>query len=261
MAKAVVGVILDRAWRYDRLKISQVREVEEVERRAEAELTLSLSRLGRADRLALLDMDGVLLDDRYITRLAAATNRGEEVGLYRDNPALSEETRSQSLAALFSGEYQEAFVEVAREMPLMEGAVEAVIGLRKAGYRVGIVTDSYQIAAETVRRRVFADFSVAHLMRFRQGRATGEITLSPAMFREDGCRLHDQCKLNAMLNLCEKTGIDPNRVLAVGREERDACLLAAAGDSVAFRPRSPELERAAKHTLRGSLAEILRVIK
>jgi phosphoserine phosphatase len=261
MAKAVVGVILDRAWRYDRLKISQVREVEEVERRAEAELTLSLSRLGRADRLALLDMDGVLLADRYITRLAAATDRREEVGLYRDNPALSEETRSQSLAALFSGEYQETFVEVAREMPLMEGAVEAVIGLRKAGYRVGIVTDSYQIAAETVRRRVFADFSVAHLMRFRQGRATGEITLSPAMFREDGCRLHDQCKLNAMLNLCEKTGIDPSRVLAVGQEERDACLLAAAGDSVAFRPRSPELESVAKHTLRGSLAEILQVIK
>ncbi len=261
MAKAVVRVILDRAWRYDRLNISQVREVEEVERRAEAELALSLSRLGLTDRLALLDMDGTLLDGRYITRLAEATGRSEEVGLYLDNPTLTAEVRTQSLAALFTGEYQEAFIEVAREIPLVEGAVEAVIGLRKAGYRVGIVTDSYQIAAETVRRRVFADFSVAHLMRFRRGRATGEITFSPAMVREDGCRLHDQCKLNVMLNLCEQAGLDPSRVLAVGDAENDACLLAAAGNSVAFRPRWPELETIAKHTFRGSLAEILTVIE
>jgi glucosyl-3-phosphoglycerate synthase len=137
MAKAVVRVILDRAWRYDRLNISQVREVEEVERRAEAELALSLSRLGLADRLALLDMDGILLDGRFITRLAEATGRKEEVALYLDNAALTAEVRSQSLAALFSGEYQDTFVEVAREIPLMEGAVEAVIGLRKAGYRTG----------------------------------------------------------------------------------------------------------------------------
>jgi phosphoserine phosphatase len=261
MAKAVVRVILDRAWRYDRLNISQVREVEEVERRAEAELALSLSRLGLADRLALLDMDGILLDGRFITRLAEATGRKEEVALYLENPALTAEVRSQSLAALFSGEYQDTFIEVAREIPLMEGAVEAVIGLRKAGYRVGIVTDSYQIAAETVRRRVFADFSVAHLMRFRQGRATGEVTLSPAMVRQDGCKLHEQCKLNVMLNLCEQAGLDPSRVLAVGDAENDACLLEAAGNSVAFRPKWGELENIAKHTLRGSLAEILNVIE
>jgi phosphoserine phosphatase len=261
MAKAVVRVILDRAWRYDRLNISQVREVEEVERRAEAELALSLSRLGLADRLALLDMDGILLDGRYITRLAEATDRREEVARYLDNPALSAEVRTQSLPALFSGEYQDTFIEVAREIPLMEGAVETVVGLRKAGYRVGIVTDSYQIAAETVQRRVFADFSVAHLMRFRRGRATGEITFSPAMVREGGCRLHERCKLNVMLNLCEKTGLDPSRVLAVGDGENDACLLEAAGNSVAFRPRSPELETVAKHTVQGSLAEILNLIE
>ncbi len=260
MAKQVVRVIMDRAWRYDKLNISQVREVEEVERRAEAEFSLVSSRLGLTEKLALVDMDGTLVDGRYIEQLAEAAGRSQEVGLYLGNPTLAAEVRTRSLAALFAGEYQETFVEVARQLPLVEGAVEAVVGLRRAGYRVGVVTDSYQIAAETVRRRVFADFSVAHLMRFRQGRATGDITFSPAMVHEHGCPKHEHCKLNIMLHLCDKTGLDPMRVLAVGDGENDACLLAAAGNSVAFRPRWPELERIAKHTVRGSLAEILDVL-
>jgi len=74
---------------------------------------------------------------------------------------------------------RERMLQVARELPLNPGAVEAVIGLRKLGYRVGIVTDSYHTAAETVRRRVFADFVLANVIEFRHGKATGVITLAP----------------------------------------------------------------------------------
>ena len=92
------------------------------------------------------------------------------------------------------------------------------------------------MAAEIVRRRVFADFTVAHVMRFRQGRATGDIMLSPAMLHDQGCTVHRYCKLNVMLNLCEKGNLDPQRVLAVGDGENDVCMLAAAGTRSHFGP-------------------------
>lgn len=63
----------------------------------------------------------------------------------------------------------------------MPSAVDTVIALRKLGYQVGIVSDSFWVATEIIRRRVFADFSIAHLMKFRRGIATGSVTLSPAM--------------------------------------------------------------------------------
>jgi glucosyl-3-phosphoglycerate synthase len=129
-----------------------------------------------------------------------------------------------------------------------------VVSLRKAGYRVGLVTDCFHLIAEILRRRVFADFSVAHLMRFRRGAATGEVLMSPAMTRSGGCEQHTYCKLNVMLNLCEMLAIAPQNVLAVGDGENDLCLLRAAGRSVAFNPRTAEVEAAGTHVLRELLS-------
>jgi hypothetical protein len=87
--------------------------------------------------------------------------------------------------------------------------IQGVLALRKAGYRVGIVTDSFCIAAEIVRRRVFADFSIAHLMHFQRGEATGQITLSPAMTHPQGCPQHSLCKLNVMQHVLDQMGLHP----------------------------------------------------
>jgi phosphoserine phosphatase len=260
MAVQVVRVILDRAGRYGRLRISQLREVEEVERGAQAELTVVLQKIGQTEQLALFDMDGVLLKGRFIVNLAQRTNKNAELEHYLDNYRYSPEERTRRIAALFAGVPKDVFEQTARSMPLNAGAAETIVALRKAGYRVGIVTDSFRIAAEMVRRRVFADFSIAHLMRFRRGKATGEITLSPAMLHPQGCRQHPYCKLNVMLHFTEKMGIGPERVLAVGDGENDICLLKAAGKSVAFHPKKEVVAQAAKTVIQGALAEVLAAV-
>ncbi len=142
-------------------------------------------------------------------------------------------------------------------MPLKPGAAETVIALRKAGYRVGIVTDSYRVAAEMVRRRVFADFCVAHLLEFREERATGDITLAPAYYHARGCPRHHSCKVNVMHHLLEGMNMRAYQVLAVGDGDNDRCLLQAAGRSVAYRPRSAALRAAADFTITGPLTGIL----
>ncbi|MEX2316180.1 MAG: glycosyltransferase [Pirellulales bacterium] len=261
MAKQVVRVILNRASRYGRLELQQVREIEEVERRSQAELDIILKRVGQAERLALIDMDGTLLKGRFAVSLAQRTNKVSYLNELLDRDDIPADDRTRRIAALFSGISKDVFEEAARSVPLMPGAAELVIGLRKLGYRVGVVSDSFFVATETVRRRVFADFSIAHLKKFRHGVATGDVTLSPAMQHPTGCRQHRLCKMNVLLHLCEQLGLGAENVLAVGDGDPDVCMLTAAGTSVAFQPKSENVLKAARYAVSGNLTEILAIAR
>ncbi|PYJ01993.1 MAG: hypothetical protein DME25_17110, partial [Verrucomicrobia bacterium] len=238
MAVQVARTILDRAARLGRLRYSFASKVQETERHQRAELAAALGKIPQGERLALFDMDGVILQGRFIVELARRTNRESALEEFLDRFDLTAEERARKIAAIFAGVPCEAFEHCARVMPLMPGAVEAVVGLRKAGFRVGVVTDSFDTASEIVRRRVFADFSFANLMKFRNGHATGQLTLAPAMVHPHGCRAHRHCKANVMLHLIEKLGIGRECVLAVGDGENDRCMLRQAGCSVAFQPKT-----------------------
>lgn len=260
MAIQVVRVILDRAAHYGRLDLQQVREVEEVERRSQSEMSVIFQRIGRPDALALFDMDGTLLKGRFVVNLAHRTNKTAELNELLDNASIPPEDRTARIAALFTGVPRATFEEAARTIPLSPGATEVVIALRKIGYRVGIVSDSFRVATEIVRRRVFADFSIAHQMRFRQDIASGEVMLCPAMFHEKGCQQHKLCKHNVLLHVCEQSGVPLDRVLAVGDSDPDACMLKAAGVSVAYQPKTESLAAAAQHVVQGSLLEIMQFV-
>jgi glucosyl-3-phosphoglycerate synthase len=257
MAAQVARAILVRAARRGRLRGTRLMEAEEAELHRRAELPAILEKTGKAERVALLDMDGTLLDGRFIVHLAGRTDRLPALGRVLDNPELPPGERTCRIASLFAGVPRAVFERTARDVPLMAGAREMVVGLRKMGYRVGVVTDSFHITSEVVRRRVFADFSVAHLARFHHGKATGKVMLSPVMAHPEGCPHHPHCKANVLLHLHERTGLGAERVLAVGAGENDVCLLRAAGRSFAFRPRTEEVRAAAGGAVVEDLMEVL----
>jgi HAD superfamily phosphoserine phosphatase-like hydrolase len=258
MATQVMRVILDRAARYGRLRHDQIKEVKEVERAMHAELPVILQKVSQTERLALLDMDGTLLNGRYIVELAKRTYKTSALQPFLDHKQMSAESRTRLIASLFRGLPKETFVHTAYETPLMPGAVETVIGLRKRGYRVGIVTDSFFIAAEIVRRRVFADFSIAHVLRFRNEKATGEITLSQAMLSHPrGCQTHGLCKRNVLAHLMNNHDFMLPQLVFVGDGENDICLLQAAQHSFAFQPKSEAVRRAAQTVIDDCLSDVL----
>ncbi len=261
MATQVTRAILDRAARYGRLHPAHLLEISEVQRHSEVAVSCGLPPGGPAKELALFDMDGTLLQGRYVVHLADRAGRRRDLEGLLDNFDLPAEERARRIAEAFAGVPKATFEEAAREAPLMPGAREAVIALRKEGYHVGILTDSYVSASEIVRRSVFADFSIGHLMKFRHGVATGKLTLSPAMFHPDGCLHHPYCKRNAMTHLMERFGIGPENVLAVGDGENDICLLEAAGRSVAMWPASEHVRNAAKCVVWGDLAEVVALVR
>jgi len=257
MATQVARALLDRATRCGRHRTSYVAEIKDVERITRAHPTQVLSRLLQPEKLALFDMDGVLLNGRFIRELAEATGKVTELAEWLDNHLVSAAERTRRIAKIFAGVPRELFETIARKMPLTAGAVEAVVGLRKQGYRVGIITDSFQVVAETVRRRVFADFAFSNLTRFTRGKASGNVTICPAMLHPDGCKKHDVCKFNALRHIMDRTGIAPHQVLAVGDGDNDICLLKAVGTSIAFEPKTPAVKAAARHVVENNLAHVL----
>ena len=260
MATQVARTILERAAEWGRLRVSYLREAKERDRIKRADFQQALKMLKRADKLALFDMDGTLLNGRFVLELARQADRMELLEPLLDNGDLTPIARTRRIASLLAGIPRSTMERVAREMPLMPGAVEAVVGLRKAGYLVGVVTDSYRLAAEVVRRRVFADFTISHVMKFRREKATGRITISPAMRHPKGCKEHRLCKLNVLQHFLEELRIDPEQVLAVGDSHNDICLLRRAGLSVAFQPKGLSVRDAAKHVLKDDLRGILSLI-
>jgi glucosyl-3-phosphoglycerate synthase len=261
MATQVTRTILDRAARYGRLHPAHLREIREVQQQTELAIACDLPMAGVVREIALFDMDGTLLAGRFVVHLANRVGKDQELDSLLDNIDLPAEERARRIAAIFTGVPQTTFEQVAREIPLMPGARETIISLRKTGFHVGIITDGYSLVSEVVRRRVFADFSIGHHVKFRHGRATGDITLSPAMFHNDGCPHHVYCKRNAMLHLMERYDIGPESVLAVGDGESDICLLEAAGWSVALHPATAGVRDAAKCVVWGHLDEVVAMMR
>ncbi|HEY8462242.1 MAG TPA: glycosyltransferase [Blastocatellia bacterium] len=261
MASQVMRAILDRASRDGRLRFEHVKEAQEAERRRQAGLSAIMQKVARSEKLALLDMDGVIFDKRFIVELARRTFKITALSQYLDNPKFSSESRTRMIASMFAGVPRDMFIKTAQETPLAPGAVETVTGLRKLGYRVGVVADSFFVVSEIARRRVFADFSVAHVMRFRNDKATGEATIAQAMTRHpQGCQEHATCKLNVLRHLTGDSDLSSKDVVAVGGGENDACLLRATPLSFAFRPKNENARRAARYVIDGSLANLLQVV-
>jgi phosphoserine phosphatase len=136
-----------------------------------------------------------------------------------------------------------------------------VVALKKAGYVVGIVTDSYHIPAEIIRRRVFADFTVSHLLHFRNGRATGKLTMAQAMApAPGGCSEHLLCKENVLRWIELELGRPFSNVLSVGDGENDICMLKSADLGVAFEPKSENVQAAGNHVVSKDLKELLSLL-
>lgn len=241
MSFQIVRTILDRAEKYRRLKPANLKDSVERERVAGIQSREILSRIDPSKRLVLFDMDGTLTEGRFIEKLTAAAGRRYRLEGLLGNKKLDPVLRAELIARTLAGIPKTLFETVAAELPLKPGAAETIVSLRQAGFQVGIITDSYFIASEIVRRRTFADFSIAHLLHFSKGHATGRIALSPLMQIEEGCPDHVLCKSNFVNHL--RNHFHPTFLphVSVGNGENDICLFTHSRKGLAVDPETPRV--------------------
>jgi phosphoserine phosphatase len=185
-------------------------------------------------------MDGTVSPQRYVLELARRTGQEEALSKLLDNRDVDASTRSERIAELFRFVPRQHFEEVARELPLREGVIDWVNAMRRAGFMVGIVSDSYYVAAEVVRRRIFADFALAHVLQFDADFCTGRLHLNRAFLPLDvdgaPCKSHVVARFRA-----DAQSPPVEQIWAMGDNRNDLQMLRAADRAFVIEPKLPTL--------------------
>ncbi|MDX8127338.1 HAD-IB family phosphatase [Methylomonas sp. OY6] len=242
MANEVSRVIFNRAKLAGRLHVEQVIAMYESQRQVAASIDYVLTlRKGRRS-LVLLDMDGTITPSRFALELAR--NTGNETALMQllDTPHDDAITRSERIAELFRFVHKQQFEQVARTMEIRPGVIEFVKQARRAGFMVGIVSDSYFVAADIIRRRIFADFALAHTLTFEGSVCNGQLQINPAFLPDESDAVTSICKSNVLrCFLTDKTLPPVELIWAVGDNLNDLEMLRLADNAFVIDPKLPKL--------------------
>ncbi|MDI6902588.1 MAG: HAD-IB family phosphatase [Methanocellales archaeon] len=208
-------------------------------------------------KLMVFDMDGTLLDGRTIYVLAKKL--GFEERLHKIiSSDLQKCEKTVEIAKLLSGLSVACFLDVFDEIPLQTGAQKVIVAARKAGMMTVIATDSYQLAANRLAKRLGIDRAFANELEFKAGKITGRIKLNNDRLepRMAGCKVHSVCKRDILHKLCDELGIAPAESVAVGNAPNDKCMIEDAGLGVAFEAPA-ELNEVADLILDDDLSKML----
>jgi glucosyl-3-phosphoglycerate synthase len=261
MANEVGRVIFSRAKSAGRLHVEQVAAMYESQRQAAAGIDYVVTRRKGRQRLLLLDMDGTVTPSRYAVELARVT--GHEPTLMQlldghDNDAV---TRSEQIAKIFQYIHKKKFEQVARDMPLRPGVIEFVNQMRRRGFMVGVVSDSYFIGAEIIRRRLFADFAMAHTIAFDNDVCTGQLRINPAFMSDMEETNAMVCKSNVLRRFLSDTSSPAiNLTWVVGDNINDLDLMKQADRAFAIDPKSSILKSQPGITVIESFKELSTLI-
>lgn len=262
MANEVSRVIFNRARLAGRLHVEQVIAMYESQRQVTASIDYVLSlRKGRRC-LLLLDMDGTITPSRFAVELAR--NTGNEAALMQllDTPHDDAITRSERIAELFRFIHKQQFELVARALEIRPGVIELVNQARRAGFMVGVVSDSYFVAADVIRRRIFADFALAHTLTFEGDVCNGQLQINPAFLPNDDNTDTPICKSNVLrCFLADKTSPPVELIWAVGDNLNDLEMLRLADNAFVIEPKSPKLLDQPGITLVNEFADLVEVLR
>ncbi|MCK6433937.1 MAG: glycosyltransferase [Burkholderiaceae bacterium] len=248
MANEVSRVIFNRARAAGRLHVDQIAVMYETQRQAAASLEYIMSRRRGRRRVMLLDMDGTLTPQRFVKELARATRRDEELAQWLDQQG-DAATRSQRIAEVFRFVHRNEFERVAHALTIRPGVIECIHRAKQAGFMVGVVSDSYFVAAEIVRRRVFADFALAHPMHFDADVCSGRLNINEAFRPMVPGKGAPVSKGHVVARIRASAGEPPiETVWAVGDNLNDLDMLQQADRAFVIEPQHDSLVREADAT-------------
>ncbi len=261
MAQEVGRVIFDRAKKVGRLTVEQILSVYELDQQNQADIDFTIHKIRKHDRVVLLPLEGIVSSENFEITLAKATGRSDKL-----NAAL-EEARGEPIATVnaiaqaFRFVHKTEFDAAAHALPLRDGVIALVNQLRRRGYAVGVVSERFIGVAEIIRRRVFADFAIAHGLHFEGDVCQGSARINRAFGHDAGCNLHAHCMSNIVRYLRQgERDVPLQHIAALGAEVGHQCMLEEVDFAFTLAPTQRALRNLRGVRALESLDEMLRLL-
>ena len=214
-------------------------------------------------KIIAFDMDGTLIADRLIFRLA---DRFGFKGKLEDIMALGvpEYQKTRRIARLLKGITTSELLYTLEQIPLSTGAESVTRQLKERGHFLVIISDSYTLATEYLKAKLGFDRTVANRLVIIDGKITGEVEMPLNWSDKDSDCLkykYSVCKLNSLIEISEEMNMPLKNCVAIGDNIADIGMLRGAGIGVAFNPKSRLVEKSADVVLNNDLGELLGVIE
>ena len=200
----------------------------------------------RMRRLICFDMDSTLVHTECINELAERAGVGDKVKAITESAMRGEIDFKESFkrrVALLKGLDVSVMKEIAENMPITEGVDRLMEVLKRAGYRIAILSGGFTYFGEYLQRKYGIDYVYANELEIGEdGKLTGNYVGDIV----DGKRKADLLRLIAQM---EKVNLE--QTIAVGDGANDLPMLSAAGLGIAFhaKPRVVESARQSINTI------------
>ncbi len=182
----------------------------------------------REKRLVVFDMDSTIVNTEIIDELAREAGVEEEVREITRRAMEGKIDYKQALVErvkLLKGLPVEVLEKIYSRIELTEGARELIQALKRAGYKVALVSGGFTYFTERLKKELGFDYAFGNELEIKDGKLTGRIK---------GRIIDAEEKARIIEELAKREGISKENVVAVGDGANDRIMIENAGLGIAF---------------------------
>lgn len=179
--------------------------------------------------LLVTDMDSTLISIECVDEIAGFINAKAEVSAITEAAMRGDidfETSLRQRVALLKGLDVSVLEQVFEQrLRLNPGAEVMLKGLKQKGIKTALVSGGFTFFTERLKKQLGLDYTLANVLAEKDGKLTGEVA-------GDICGA--QAKADFLIQHCEKLGVSPSQVIAMGDGANDLLMMKEAGLSIAY---------------------------
>ncbi|MGK2863608.1 MAG: HAD-IB family phosphatase [Chitinophagaceae bacterium] len=231
MSREVARTILNKSKEMEVQNLETYENIQVIREQMEFAIRESLMSL---KKIAIIDMDNTILRSSFIREAA------EEFGFRKELDAIVANNhnpfiRTKLIARLLKGKSISDLLALTDRIEVTSDLPEFLKELKQQGYITGIISDSYDCITNHLKNKYGFDFTISNELEFSKSIATGEVKIPSLFLLNDKSQCnHEYCKLNALINVCERYMVELKNTLVVGDGENDICCIRKAGIGVSF---------------------------
>lgn len=177
--------------------------------------------------LVIFDLDNVIMDGEAIDEIGKIGNVKDQIAEITEKAMQGEvdfETSIKERVKLLKGVSVDEIKELRNQIPLMDGAEETIKTLKDDGYKVIIISGSFDIIAEPLKEKLGVDDIFVNSLTEEDGKLTGEVTGD----------LVTKSKLDVLNDYIKDKDIKLENCVAIGDGANDISILEAVNLGIAF---------------------------